>query len=137
MKEGGCEVALKISRNKKFDVDNASVEIKILQALKKNDPTDKHGVVKIIDSFPFRKHYVLVFELLDVNLYRYITETPNFKGIPNSLMRKLTGQMIVALSFLKESGVIHCDLKPENILVDSSGKNLKLIDFGSAAFNGH
>jgi len=40
--------------------------------LKKEDPTDKHGVVRIIDSFPFRKHMVLVFELLGVNLYKYM-----------------------------------------------------------------
>jgi len=34
MKEGGKDVALKISRNKKFDVDNANVEFKILTTLK-------------------------------------------------------------------------------------------------------
>ena len=65
-------MALKISRNKKFDVENASVEYKILQALKQKDPTDKYGVVRIIDSFPFRKHVVLVFELLGVNLYKHM-----------------------------------------------------------------
>jgi hypothetical protein len=91
MKENGRDVALKISRNKKFDFDNATVEIKILHTLKKLDPTDTQGVVKIIDSFPYRKHYVLVFELLDINLYRYITETPDFKGIKDSTMRSLTG----------------------------------------------
>lgn len=55
---------MKISRNKKFDVDNAEVEFKILKTLKEKDPTDKHGIVRIMDSFHFRKHVVLVFELL-------------------------------------------------------------------------
>ncbi len=59
-KENGREVALKISRNKKFDVDNAQVEYKILQNLKQKDPTDKYGVVRILDKFPFRKHVILV-----------------------------------------------------------------------------
>ena len=71
LKDGGKDVALKISRNKKFDVDNAQVEIKILESLKKKDSTDRYGVVRILDSFPFRKHMVIVCELLGANLYRY------------------------------------------------------------------
>lgn len=70
----GKEIALKISRNKKFDYENAQVEYKILQKLKNNDPTDKYGVVRVLDSFPFRKHFVLVFELLGTNLYKYLKE---------------------------------------------------------------
>ena len=34
IKDGGKEVAIKISRNKKFDFDNASVEYRILCAIK-------------------------------------------------------------------------------------------------------
>ena len=64
MKEGGRSVALKISRNKKFDYDNAQVEIKILNTLNKEDPSDQLGIVRLRESFPFRKHMVLVFELL-------------------------------------------------------------------------
>jgi dual specificity tyrosine-phosphorylation-regulated kinase 2/3/4 len=37
LKQNGVEVALKISRNKKQDLENALVEIKILQLLNKND----------------------------------------------------------------------------------------------------
>jgi dual specificity protein kinase YAK1 len=60
LKENGKEVALKISRNKKFDIDNAQVEFKILNSLKSKDPSDQHGIVRVIDSFHFRKHVVLV-----------------------------------------------------------------------------
>jgi hypothetical protein len=72
MKEGGKEVALKISRNKKFDFDNASVEFKILSKLKAKDPTDKYGVVRVIEYFPFRKHMVIVTELLGMNIYKFM-----------------------------------------------------------------
>jgi hypothetical protein len=34
IKDGGREVAVKISRNKKFDFDNASIEYKILSTIK-------------------------------------------------------------------------------------------------------
>ena len=79
MRDNGKEIAIKISRNKKFDFDNAQVEYKILNQIKERDPTDSSGVVRVIDSFPFRKHYVLVFEFLGLNLYKY-SKIKSFKG---------------------------------------------------------
>lgn len=38
-------------------------------------------------------------------------------------------QMISALSYLHEMGIVHRDIKPENLLLDDQN-NLKLIDFG-------
>lgn len=96
LKEGGRDVALKISRNKKFDVENAQVEFKILKALKEKDPTDCHGIVRIIDSFPFRKHVVLVFELLGINLYKHM-KAEAFKSFTKDQLRSLAVQMLQAL----------------------------------------
>ena len=45
-------------------------------------------------------------------------------------------QMLQGLVTIKDANLIHCDLKPENVLVHEDGKTVKLIDFGSAAFNG-
>ncbi len=72
IKDGGKEVAVKISRNKKFDVDNASVEYKILCTIKQMDQNDSSGIVRVSDCFPFRKHMVLVFEFLGKNLYKHM-----------------------------------------------------------------
>jgi len=72
LKETGKDLALKISRNKKFDFENAQMEYKILQTLKKNDPSDGCGIVRVLGCFPFRKHMVLVTELLGINLYKYM-----------------------------------------------------------------
>jgi dual specificity tyrosine-phosphorylation-regulated kinase 2/3/4 len=82
-------VALKISRNKKFDVENAEVEYKILRTLKDNDPTDRHGVVRILDFFHFRKHVILVFELLSLNLYKYMKKD-DFKPFSRDQLKNLT-----------------------------------------------
>ncbi len=41
LKTCGKEVAIKISRNKKFDLDNSKVETKILERLKSQDPQNK------------------------------------------------------------------------------------------------
>jgi dual specificity protein kinase YAK1 len=46
-------------------------------------------------------------------------------------------QILDALCVLREASIIHCDLKPENILLcPGGGGQLKLIDFGSACFQG-
>ena len=55
---------MKLSRNKKFDVENALVEVRILESIRDLDCMDQVGVVKLKDSFTFRKHKVLAFELL-------------------------------------------------------------------------
>lgn len=47
-------VAVKISKNKKFDVDNANVEIRILEKLGMGNSLDDEGkdcLVEYIDSF--------------------------------------------------------------------------------------
>lgn len=135
MKEGGKELALKISRNKKFDFDNASIEYKILTSLKDKDQTDGCGIVRVMGKFPFRKHMVLVFELLGLNLYKHMRK-PTFKGFQKDFLRSISTQLLLSLSFLKQVGVIHCDLKPENILfTDEKEESVKLIDFGSSCFN--
>ena len=51
-------------------------------------------------------------------------------------------QILDALIVLRDASIIHCDLKPENILLASPSPTggslgqLKLIDFGSACFEG-
>lgn len=87
------------------------------------------------DYFVFRDYLCIVFELLDKSLYDVVSQTE--RGLPLDDVREYLRQILEALVSFKNSDLIHCDLKPENILVDSSGKNLKLIDYGSAAFNGH
>jgi dual specificity protein kinase YAK1 len=45
--------------------------------------------------------------------------------------------ILEAAKTIKESKLIHCDLKPENILLKTQGFGLKVIDLGSACFEGH
>jgi hypothetical protein len=49
IKEQGKEVAVKISRNKKFDFDNGQVEYRILTTIKQHDSADQAGVVRVLD----------------------------------------------------------------------------------------
>lgn len=68
-------VAAKISKNKKADVDNANVEIKLLKKLSKleigDDSEGYDRIVKITHSFNFRQHVIIIFEQLHFNLYNF------------------------------------------------------------------
>jgi len=75
----------------------------------------------MIDNFHFRSFFVIAFELLDINLYKYIKD-PDFKGMKRENLRKIATQLLNALSYLKKLGIIHCDLKPENIMFTDSAK---------------
>jgi serine/threonine protein kinase len=65
-------VALKILKNKKRLYKQGLVEAKLIETLNKHDPEDKKNIVKRLDQFVFRKHLILTFELLSVNLYDFI-----------------------------------------------------------------
>ena len=72
--------------------------------------------------------------MLSIDLYQYLKLT-KFQGLPISVIRKLSSQILQALRLIDRYKVIHCDLKPENILLKSfNGTSLKVIDFGSACF---
>ena len=87
------------------------------------------------DYFVFKDFLCIVFECLNMSLYDIILQTE--KGLPLDQVRDYMRQILEALITFKDANLIHWDLKPANIMVEDDFKTLKLIDFGSAAFNGH
>lgn len=126
--------AVKIIRNKQRFHHQAAVEIKILAQLVQKDPTSKHATIKMLDSFYFRNHLCIVFELLHINLYEFIRAS-DFQGLNMILVQRFAIQLLQSLRFLREEGIIHCDLKPENILLrNNHSSHIKVIDFGSSCY---
>jgi serine/threonine protein kinase len=74
-------------------------------------------MVRLLDSFVFRRHLCLVFELLSISLYDLIRQN-QFKGLSLKLIALFVRQLLIALEALAELQVMHCDLKPENILLE-------------------
>lgn len=145
------QMALKIIRKSKKYYDSAKLEIKVLETLKRKDPSDKHHIVKIEDSFTYKGHACLVFEKLGANLYEFMKANHNIP-YPRDQVRTIAAQIVSAVNFMHRHKIIHTDLKPENILFvnddsfeeyhRSSGRtvrvvrspNIRIIDFGSATF---
>uniref|UniRef100_A0A8C4NGN6 dual-specificity kinase n=1 Tax=Eptatretus burgeri TaxID=7764 RepID=A0A8C4NGN6_EPTBU len=127
-------VAIKIIKNKKAFLNQAQIEVRLLELMNKHDTDMKYYIVHLKRHFMFRNHLCLVFELLSYNLYDLLRNT-NFRGVSLNLTRKFAQQMCTALLFLAtpELSVIHCDLKPENILLCNPKRSaIKIVDFGSS-----
>uniref|UniRef100_A0A1I8G6E9 dual-specificity kinase n=1 Tax=Macrostomum lignano TaxID=282301 RepID=A0A1I8G6E9_9PLAT len=126
-------VAIKIIKNKKPFLNQAQIEVRLLEMMNQY-PEASSFVVRLRRHFMFRSHLFLVFELLSYNLYDLLRNT-NFRGVSLNLTRKFAQQLCAALEFLSRSDlqIIHSDLKPENILlVNPKRSTIKIIDFGSS-----
>jgi serine/threonine protein kinase len=151
----GTAVALKIIRNKHRFQRQAQVEASILSTLSNADPTNQAGIVRVYNSFTFRNHLCITFELLGTNLYEHI-KANNFVGMPLPSVRHIAVQVLNTLVYLRGFDIVHCDLKPENILLSSTthpsnenraggrggaaaaaasaSSSVKVIDFGSSCY---
>ena len=128
------QVAIKIIRNEKRFHRQGKIEVKVLEHIRKYDPEGKNCMIFITDSFIFRRHLCIIFELLNINLYELI-KSNNLRGFSSSLIKRFAVQILQCLSFLRSHKIIHCDLKPENILLKQANKSgIKVIDFGSSCF---
>jgi serine/threonine-protein kinase SRPK3 len=120
----GKHVALKVVRSAAHYTETAIDEIKLLNkivAAKPDHPGRKH-VVSLLDSFehkgPNGTHVCMVFEVLGENLLGLIKRW-NHRGIPMSLVKQITKQVLLGLDYLhRECAIIHTDLKPENVLIE-------------------
>uniref|UniRef100_A0A8C0ADB4 dual-specificity kinase n=1 Tax=Bos mutus grunniens TaxID=30521 RepID=A0A8C0ADB4_BOSMU len=127
-------VALKMVRNEKRFHRQAAEEIRILEHLKKQDKTGSMNVIHMLESFTFRNHVCMAFELLSIDLYELIKKN-KFQGFSIQLVRKFAQSILQSLDALHKNKIIHCDLKPENILLKQHGRSAtKVIDFGSSCF---
>ncbi|XP_011182090.2 dual specificity tyrosine-phosphorylation-regulated kinase 2 [Zeugodacus cucurbitae] len=127
-------VAIKIIRNKRRFLNQAVVELNILDELREKDADGSHNVIHMLDYTYFRKHLCITFELLSLNLYELIKKN-NYNGFSMSLIRRFCNSIVKCLRLLYKENIIHCDLKPENILLKQRGSSsIKVIDFGSSCY---
>lgn len=127
-------VALKISKSALFYSDAAASEMQILthiSELSKSGPiaSQKSFIVSVLNSFSHRgpngRHYVIVFEILGINLLEAI-KIYEYKGLPLTICKAFFVQILKGLDFIhRVCGVVHTDLKPENILIQLTPTQLK------------
>ena len=138
-------VALKVQKSAQHYLEAAYDEVEILDVIAKNaenpewirsllhyyrdDPaqlgqgaaSDHCHNVMLLNSFmhdgPNGRHFVMVFEILGVNLLE-VMKRYDYKGVPLPLVRRLAKQVLIGLDYLHRiCKIIHTDLKPENVVV--------------------
>lgn len=93
---------------------------------------DHPHICKLYGSVTEGSYVILFLELATGGeLFERILERSTFLEKDAS---RLIGQLLSAVAYLHERGVIHRDLKPENLLLDSMDDNasLRIADFGAA-----
>jgi serine/threonine protein kinase len=123
--ESGQLVAVKILRNRKPFYNQGLVEVRTLQYLNSRDPEGRSHTVRMILSFVHRQHLCIVFELLGMNLYDILRRT-SFVGLSLGLVRRFAQQLVHALYFLSQVGIIHCDLSKREKERKKNTKNSSL-----------
>ncbi|XP_068601171.1 calcium/calmodulin-dependent protein kinase IGb [Brachionichthys hirsutus] len=123
-KKTGKLFAMKcVKKNEKSDV-NLENEIAVLRRIK------HQNVVGMEDLYESRTHYYLLMELVSGGeLFDRILDRGVYSEKDAS---SVIQQVLQAVSYLHQNGVVHRDLKPENILYHSQDQDSKIMisDFG-------
>ncbi|XP_015753640.1 PREDICTED: serine/threonine-protein kinase PAK 6-like isoform X3 [Acropora digitifera] len=137
---GFAEVYLVIDRRtgqktacKMFDLRKNHKDIqektKMVHDEVRNLSTVKHKfIVEFYRPEECRNTFLIFMEYMEGGAVDQLLEE---KGrIEEPMVQKFTKQLLVAVSFLHNKGIIHKDIKGANILLDKPQQNIKLADFG-------
>lgn len=87
------------------------------------------NIVKVHGTIHGPMHILIrMEEASKLNLFKTLRLCSNC--LPVERARLFQGQLLEAIAYCHRRGIAHRDLKPENIALDSTGNNIKILDFG-------
>lgn len=86
------------------------------------------NIVKLLHT---EGHYLYMEVVEDSDLIEWC-QTQSYMTL--DVIKKIALQMMRALLYLKDMGVIHRDIKPDNIMINHTTHFIKLVDFGLACW---
>ena len=149
-------VAIKVVRSIPRYVESAEIESDILKHVNLADESLKVPIVRLYSSFRWNGHFCMVMEPLGDSLYDLV-KANNYRALPLYCVQSFADQLVQAVVFMHEIGLVHTDLKLENILLISregfhkvekptserpnaltlaprGSTQIKIIDFGGATY---
>ena len=126
-RETGGVVAIKKFKESEDDAKVSKTmmrEVRLLRLL-------SHGenIVTLHEAFRRKGRLYLVFEYAERNMLELLEHAQ--QGVPDWQVRLYTFQLLKAIAWCHEHGVLHRDIKPENLLLNAD-HSLRLCDFGFA-----
>ncbi len=118
------DFALKVSRMRPSDIQMLKEEARLLASM--NHP----HIVRFYSVDRIDGQFILVAEYVEGTNLRTLLQKGRL-DVTHAL--RIIRQILSALTFAHEKGVVHRDLKPENILLAADGV-VKVADFGLARF---
>eukprot|EP00658_Telonema_sp_P-2_P024556 TRINITY_DN19872_c0_g1_i1.p1 TRINITY_DN19872_c0_g1~~TRINITY_DN19872_c0_g1_i1.p1 ORF type:complete len:372 (-),score=82.22 TRINITY_DN19872_c0_g1_i1:960-2075(-) len=117
--------------NQEKKLDQVMAESRVLKRL------DHPNIVKWAGSFRDRREgssgdensgfFYIIMEHLDGGELASVLRS--FGALESECVRYITAELLSALDYMHEMGLVHRDLKPENVIFNS-GNHVKLVDFG-------
>ncbi|KAL6754755.1 kinase-like domain-containing protein, partial [Haematococcus lacustris] len=84
-------------------------EVKMLRALR------QENIVNLKEAFRRKQKLYLVFEYVERNLLEVLEEHPGGLGLEQ--VRQYIHQLVKAVAWCHQHGIVHRDIKPENLLI--------------------
>ncbi|CAG19078.1 hypothetical serine/threonine protein kinase [Photobacterium profundum SS9] len=122
-------VAIKALQNEFFNQPEAAkVLINEAQTTQK---LSHPNIIRVYDFGIDKKICYLVMEYLDGETLDVVIQRSRPHGLPYKRAIPLLDQMLSALKYAHQNGIVHADLKPSNIMLTRDGE-IKIFDFGVA-----
>lgn len=82
--------------------------------------------MRVLDTFFYRKHYCIVFNVMSMNLRELIHKYGRDIGLNIEAVQIYGRQLFTSLDHLHKLSIIHADLKPDNILINEDKNNIQV-----------
>ncbi|XP_078468334.1 uncharacterized protein LOC144731209 isoform X1 [Lampetra planeri] len=123
-------VAIKIFRNARGIKANVQKEVEILKRLCEKDFNNDHNIIRLRETFSFRRHHCICLELAGLDLRKAMKTAETVPTMQS--VRLYARALLKCLSLLRKEGISHGDLKPENIVLIQN--TIKTINFGLSCY---
>lgn len=115
--------------------DKSEYQIRILRrewelSIECNHPHIIHTL--LLEDLPDLGPSIIMEYIEGCTLSEWLSTNP-----PQNERRRVFEELLIAVNYLHQRGIIHNDLKPDNILISRADNTLKLIDFGLADSDAH
>ena len=115
------------AREDSYVFKNLRREARIMQLL------SHPNIIRLLEVVETENSYYMVMELVSGgDVMHHIMNSKN-SCLDEPIVKKYVKQIITAIQYMHEAGIVHRDLKVENLLLDEYS-NIKIIDFGLSNF---